>query len=221
MKKLIYSLSILGGLAVAAFPVASEASIITFTQTLQYGMTGSAVTALQQFLFDQDYLKTAPTGGFFGKTQAALEAFQTSQGISPTGYFGPITMAAANAQKIATAKPAAMVAIQSVSDANSQVAAVFGSLLSKTVTWQTSGYPAGLGVDINLIKKVSDSPISYTLVRQIATNVPNSGSYSWVPRSGENSADLYVEVTCPAASTATVVALGSGCQISTQPVNVQ
>jgi len=55
------------------------------------------------------------------------------------------------------------VSIQSVENASSEDVA--GAVLagSKTVKWETSNYPTGVGVNLNLIRKVSDSPIKFEL----------------------------------------------------------
>lgn len=69
----------------------------SFDADLHYGSTGSAVTALQEFLIDQGVLKGQATGSFFSLTLKAVKAFQTRQGISPaSGYFGPKTRVKAN-----------------------------------------------------------------------------------------------------------------------------
>lgn len=71
----------------ATAPVASY----TFTRNLTIGSTGADVTALQT------KLGVTPATGYFGAiTKAAVVAYQTANGISATGYVGPITLAALN-----------------------------------------------------------------------------------------------------------------------------
>ena len=74
-----------------------------FTQNLYYGLqNNSQVTQLQEFLTSQNLYSGPITGNFYFLTLGAVKAFQTQQGVTPAaGYFGPITMAAAN--KIADA----------------------------------------------------------------------------------------------------------------------
>jgi peptidoglycan hydrolase-like protein with peptidoglycan-binding domain len=220
MKNILYSLVILT--LFITFTGAVSASSVNFSQSLGYGASGQEVVPLQQFLLNNGYLKVAPTGNFLSLTQTAVQAFQKDSGISQTGYFGPLTIAAANS-KIAQASsassatsPRATVAIKSVAK-SSQTASVFGSV-SRTIAWQTNNYPTDTGVAINLIKKTSDSPASYTLVRQIANNTPNNGQYTWAPNSGETGNNLYVEVGCPNASTSNLTV---SCAINAQPINVQ
>lgn len=68
-----------------------------FVANLSYGMTGSAVTALQQFLATQGDYTGPVTGNFLKLTFQAVKQFQISNNISPaSGYFGPLTRAKAN-----------------------------------------------------------------------------------------------------------------------------
>ncbi|MDB5258910.1 MAG: hypothetical protein JWO73_118 [Candidatus Taylorbacteria bacterium] len=72
-----------------------------FARPLAYGKTGSDVKQLQQYLNAKGYALAASGPGsvgnetnFFGpRTQAALLKFQKANGISATGYFGPVTKA--------------------------------------------------------------------------------------------------------------------------------
>ena len=88
MKKIIVLFSLF-----LLFPAVSFAA--TANRNLSYGMTGTDVAQLQQFLADEN-LYSGPITAFFGHlTQAALIAFQQQEGITPaSGYFGPITRAA-------------------------------------------------------------------------------------------------------------------------------
>ncbi|MFA6077038.1 MAG: hypothetical protein WC735_03105 [Candidatus Paceibacterota bacterium] len=107
----------------------------------------------------------------------------------------------------------ATISTQSVTLVTSPAVAVLAG--TKTVNWQTSNYPVDAGVNINLIRKVSDSPRQFVLVRTIETNTPNDKQESWVPLSGENSADLYIQVTCSNS-----YVFKSGCSLSSEPIKV-
>lgn len=188
-----------------------------FTTPLYYGITNSAeVTRLQNFLASQGVFRLAPTGNFFSATQQAVIDFQKSQGIEQTGTFGPLTRAAASKILLAgvAQSPSATVSLKSISNSNSQT----GSLISaneKTITWQTNGYPQGVGVNINLVKKTSTSPSSYSLVRQLFTNTANDGQEKWIPRTGETADNMYIEVTCSTTYTFT-----EGCKFVGDPTKV-
>lgn len=85
----------------------------------------------------------------------------------------------------------------------------------KNINWQTSNYPVDAGVNINLVRKISDSPREFALVRTIETDTLNDGKESWVPQAGENLGDLYVEVTCSNDYQFKV-----GCSISSEPIKI-
>ena len=64
------------------------------------------------------------------------------------------------------------------------------------VTWESQNFPLGAFVHINLIKKISDNPTSYELVKRIADYSINDGIETWVPTKSDVGENLYVEVTC-------------------------
>lgn len=69
-----------------------------FTGNLYFGLKNNAqVSELQEFLTAQGLYSGPITGNFYSLTLNAVKAFQTKQGISPAaGYFGSLTVAAAN-----------------------------------------------------------------------------------------------------------------------------
>ena len=89
---------------------------------------------------------------------------------------------------------------------------------ARIINWQTNNYAGNAGVNINLIKKVSDSPATYQLIRQIAANVPNTGSYTWTPASADIAPNFYVEVTCASASASNPSE--TACETTSQPISV-
>jgi hypothetical protein len=82
---------------VAAAP--AKAADAMFNVNLTVGSRGADVSALQTWLIAQGYSIPAGATGYFGmQTKAAVAAYQTAKGISPTaGYFGPLTRASVNA----------------------------------------------------------------------------------------------------------------------------
>lgn len=76
--------------AAAGCGAAAPASYM-FTRELTVGSTGADVTALQT------KLGVSPATGYFGPlTKAAVQAYQTANGIPATGYVGPLTLAKLN-----------------------------------------------------------------------------------------------------------------------------
>jgi peptidoglycan hydrolase-like protein with peptidoglycan-binding domain len=185
---------------------------------LGYGSQNSVeVSKLQNFLIVQGYLHTTVSGNYLAYTRQAVAAFQANHGIQATGYFGPLTRATANTYAVQTA-PSASVSTVSVKNANTGLVAgvLFSNNNTKIITWATKDYPTNAGVNINLIRKTSDSPQTFTLVRTIATNAPNTGQYIWTLQTGDTGNGLYVEIAC----SSTYVYSG-GCQLDSQPMPVQ
>lgn len=84
-------------------PCVSAASTYIFSRDLSAGVSGPDVKALQQFLNGQGFTvalsgagsRGAETSLYGPATTRAVKAFQTAKGISSTGYFGPLSRAAA------------------------------------------------------------------------------------------------------------------------------
>ena len=85
-------------LALAAFALPASAALLT--QQLDVGDSNADVTSLQTFLaMNSTIYPEGLVTGFYGPlTEAAVERFQTANGIDPVGRVGPITLAAINAQ---------------------------------------------------------------------------------------------------------------------------
>lgn len=126
-----------------------------------------------------------------------------------------IVFLTSSSTKNQTPSPATPSTISSLSVVNDNSTASAISVGAKTITWQTANYPQDAGVNINLVRKVSDSPKQFVLVRTLATNTLNDGKETWIPQSGENSDDLYVEVTC-----STSYQFNAGCSLAIDPIKV-
>ncbi len=99
------------GLAVPAASLAASASPIStsppapasvsvsnykFVAYLYRGSRGKAVEELQKRLIAGGYLNSEVTGYFGALTEAALQAYQSANGVSPAGVTGPLTRALLN-----------------------------------------------------------------------------------------------------------------------------
>jgi TolA-binding protein len=90
MKKLLLIVS----LCLLLAPALTFASI---DNNLYYGLqSNSDVKQLQEFLIDKGFLTGSSTGNFFSLTLKAVKAYQTSVGVSSTGYVGNLTRTAIN-----------------------------------------------------------------------------------------------------------------------------
>lgn len=89
MKKIIIFLIFL------LMPVFASASI---DQNLYYGLRNNEeVRELQQYLIKKGFLKAQGTGNFFSLTLTAVKKYQKSIKLNGTGYVGPLTRQAINA----------------------------------------------------------------------------------------------------------------------------
>ncbi len=103
------------------------------------------------------------------------------------------------------------VSIISINDEDG-LAAIF-SANSKEIKWISNNFSSNSTVDINLLRKISGDPIQYELVRKIAENTPNDGSYLWIPKGDELNQGLYLEVTCASYSEIRCVVSGNPLSI--------
>jgi peptidoglycan hydrolase-like protein with peptidoglycan-binding domain len=216
MKKIIFG----GLIAFVLFAgVSALAQTAQFSTTLKLkSQNYSEVLKLQNFLMKEGFLEGKADGKFGPKTKNAVIAFQASEGLKADGVFGPMSFAAANRILLASAGSAnpATISAVSIQDAGNGLAASAVLSNSKTVTWQTAGYPANAGVDINLIRKTSDAPAAYAFVRSIVKGTVNDGQETFSLGSGENTNDLYVELACSSA-----FQFKQGCQFVGKPIPVK
>ncbi len=97
MKKVLFTT----GIAVLALATVAFAAG-TFNNNLTVGSTGADVVALQNALLAGGFhipaveAGTAAKGYFGSQTKTAVQAYQTSKGITSSGFVGPLTRAALN-----------------------------------------------------------------------------------------------------------------------------
>lgn len=173
----------------------------------------SEIVKLQNFLIENGYLNASPIGVFGPLTTKAVIQFQKDNGVTATGYFGPLTREAANS-KVGVVAQSATIQTVSAGSSNTNTASIILSK-EKVVKWQTSNYPNGVGVNINLLKKVSSSPDSFVFVRNIIKDTPNDGVETWMPSNTDTGGDLYVEVVCSGT-----YQFKTGCKLGGSPVKV-
>lgn len=191
-KAIIIASVALSGLAFAPSALAAG----QFNSYLHYGMSSNQVKSLQQYLGQKGYFKGPQTGNFLGMTQSAVKSYQAANGIPATGYVGPLTVAALNSSATGPST--------SLSFVSAPVGSVDAGQAQK-VAWTSKG-PAPASVSVNLIKKVSDNPARYALVRTVAAAKANNGSATWVPAPTDVGTGLSIEVGCVASANACTAA---------------
>jgi len=98
-KQLAYLLAVRGMSNTAPIAALPSTTCGKFNNDLRYGMTNSdEVRCLQKFLASQPniYPLGLITGNYLTYTELAVSDFQDESGITPTGYFGPLTRAKVN-----------------------------------------------------------------------------------------------------------------------------
>ena len=213
MKKIINTVLFSALIFAGSFSLVMAENVL-FNVSLGAGSSQKTeVVKLQNFLIESGYLNASPIGIFGPLTTKAVMQFQKDNGVMVTGYFGPLTRAVANSKSGGMAQSATIQTV-SAGNSNTNTASIILSK-EKVVKWQTNGYPAGVGVNINLLRKVLSSPDSFVFVRNIATDTANDGSETWIPNAGESGNDLYVEVVCSSN-----YQFKTGCKLGGAPMKV-
>ena len=174
-------------LAMALVPAFALAENISFNTSLSYGMKNNAdVVRLQQYLTAQGFYSGPVTGNYLTLTRSAVQKFQSANGLPSTGYFGPLSRAKVNS--------GANVATFTLMTPAS------GALLQENVPvvirWESQNYSSQSPVNIVLMKKVSDNPNTYELVKTIVANTPNDGGEIWVPTKNEVGSAFKIQIGC-------------------------
>ena len=66
---------------------------------------------------------------------------------------------------------------------------------TQNVLWNSQSITSNR-VAVNIIRRVSDNPAKYELVRTVATSTANDGSATWVPSNKDLGDNLYIEIGC-------------------------
>jgi hypothetical protein len=69
------------------------------------------------------------------------------------------------------------------------------------VTWTSTNYAAP-SVSVNIIRKVSDNPAQYELVRTVAKAMSNKGDALWIPLPSDAGENTFVQIDCALSSQA-------------------
>lgn len=104
MKKIAIIIALL-------IPVISFAAI---DANLKYGMRGTEVQELQEFLIARGFLKGTATGNFYSLTLSAVKNYQTVHTIPATGYVGVMTRGSINKELLTETQEAATAEIEEV-----------------------------------------------------------------------------------------------------------
>ena len=163
MKKIL----IASGVAVLAVAMIAGAQGYAFNTNLTVGSTGQDVVALQTWLMSSGYniasiaSGAASTGYFGSQTKAAVQAYQTANGVPSTGFVGPLTRGKLNGT-------AAVATVATGCPAGYTCTLATGNTLPSTV-----GTSAGISTPgVEGILTVTQGPVSNTVVNVGQTMVP-------------------------------------------------
>ena len=184
--KSIFAVALVLGLVTVVTTPATFAANGKFTKNLSFGIRNSAeVKDLQNFLSQKGFYKGPVTGNYLNMTADAVKAFQKSNSLPATGFFGSLSRTAANNQG---------------TDASLSITSYKGGEKievgqTQKVTWSSQNYQAS-DVKINIIKQVGTNPNRYELVRSVNGKIANDGSATWVPARTDIGNNVFVEVAC-------------------------
>ena len=83
--------------------------------------------------------------------------------------------------------------------------------VTQTIRWTSSNYPAGKGVNINLLRQISSNPSKFEFVKTIKKDTSNDGQEVWTPSLGDTGDNLVIQVSCSSSTVFTDgCSLGSG-----------
>ena len=166
---------------------ATLAASFTFTHDLTLGIRGDDVSALQQFLITEGFLKIpAPTGYFGHLTKTTLGAWQASVGISPaTGFFGPISRGKINS--ISRSAPIEAASVQNQSSVGTTTPTV--GTTSVAIAHNENKSSMRLRIPkINVDAIIQDMGLTPDGVMEIPKNTVDVGWFTGSPHPGEKGA---------------------------------
>jgi peptidoglycan hydrolase-like protein with peptidoglycan-binding domain len=199
MRKIIGS-CIAAALLISA-GVASAQSV-SFSNEFGVGAQGSNVTNLQTWLTDKGYYSGPITGYYGSLTQAGVEKFQTADGISATGYVGPLTLAALNSMAgVSTGTSANSTELaQLESELNSllaQIQAIENGTATSAPTGSSIALQTNTGVGVSGTLTASGTgPFTFAIASNPSNGTVNSfnpttGTYTYMPNANFSGNDSF------------------------------
>lgn len=197
---------IIGSCVAAALLISAgvaSAQSVAFSNEFGVGAQGSNVTNLQTWLTDKGYYSGPITGYYGSLTQGGVEAFQTANGISATGFVGPLTLAALNS--MAGVSTTGTVSTNSTELA--QLQSELNSLLAQiqAIESGTTNVPTGTNITLQTnegngasgsIGASGTGPFTYAIVRSPSNGVVNSfntttGAFTYTPNANFSGSDTF------------------------------
>ena len=206
MKK--HTAVVASGLAAATILISGVvfAQTDAFSSEIGVGAQGTEVTSLQTWLENNGYYSGPVTGYFGALTEAGVENFQTANGISDTGYVGPLTLAALNAKASGTTTANSSTLAQLEAELNSLLAQIQSLEASGSVTTTTTTIPVGANVSLQtnentgvggiLSTSSGTSPFAYAISANplngtITSFNTSTGAFTYTPNANYTGTDTF------------------------------
>lgn len=229
---------IASGLAAATILIGGVAfaQSAAFSSEMGVGAQSTEVTSLQTWLKNNGYYSGPVTGYYGSLTKAGVENFQSANGISATGYVGPLTLAALNAK----ASGSSSTSVSANSSTIAQLEAELNSLLAQIQTLEASGGTTsttvttpvgtsvalqtseGAGVNGTLGTSAGTGPFTYTITTNplngtITSFNPTTGAFTYTPNSNYSGSDTFSYTVSNSAGTSApmTVSVNVGSNAST------
>jgi peptidoglycan hydrolase-like protein with peptidoglycan-binding domain len=202
--KRITSAYVLSGIAAAAFLIiggVASAQSAAFPSEIGVGAQGTEVTSLQTWLENNGYY-SGPVTGYYGTlTMGGVENFQSANGISATGYVGPLTLAALNA------KASGSTTVSSNPTLLAQLESELDSLLAQIQALEagSSGVPTGTSASLQVnenamlngtLGATGNGPFTYSISASpvngaITSFNSTTGAFTYTPRTNFAGSDTF------------------------------
>jgi peptidoglycan hydrolase-like protein with peptidoglycan-binding domain len=230
---------IIGSCVAAALLISAgvaSAQSVAFSNEFGVGAQGSNVTNLQTWLTDKGYYSGPITGYYGSLTQAGVEAFQSANGISATGFVGPLTLSALNSMDTGVSTTGT---VSTNSTELAQLQSELDSLLAQIQAIEsgtTSTVPTGSNITLQTNEGVGASgavtasgtgPFTYAIVNQPSNGVVNSfntqtGAFTYTPNANFSGNDTFTYTVANSSGTSApmtvTIAVSPTSNTTTTPV---
>lgn len=204
--------SIASGAAAAIVLIGGVASAqsVAFSSEIGVGAQGTEVTSLQTWLENNGYYSGPVTGYYGALTQAGVKNYQSANGISATGYVGPLTLASLNAKASGSSSTTVSANSSEIASLQAQLNALLAEIQAiesgTTNTVTTTSVPVGASVSLetnmgtgvtgSLGVTTGTSPYTYSITRYPSNGTITSfnsqtGAFTYTPNSNYSGSDTF------------------------------
>lgn len=190
-------------LIIFLFTTPAHAQVLPFDIDLEYGMSGLEVRMLQQYLAPLGYFDHAVTGNFLDVTRAGVKAWQTAHCVPSTGYFGPLSRAAANGlKKCPAAAPVISETVKPITQIIETLPPTVSPLTRTRVNSRSSSRDETPAVSVSISPTSTTSRVFATTTFSATVSNASDTSVTWSTTGGSiNSSGIFTAPSSVSAST--------------------